>query len=323
MRIDWRRMSLLTVLALVSACAERAPEADSADTLPDSRPQAAGTDTVATATWTDEDWRILEEKVRWATDQRLDTVPIGEAIGRLGATFVGTTYTPGTLEQPGPERLVINLRELDCVTFVESVLALTWLIRNEGAEILAQQGRAKRRFEHYLTSLRYREGELDGYPSRLHYFSEWLADNEAKGLLTIRTRDLGGVPDAEPIDFMSTHRGSYAALADSTFFEEIRRAEQRLNARGPRIFIPKAQIAARASEIRTGDVIAATSTVKGLDIAHTGFALWQNGQLHLMHAPLVGKNVEISELPLAQRIQGISGQDGIMVATPSEWPAGR
>jgi hypothetical protein len=314
---------LLIVLALTTACAERAPEPNAGDMGPDSGAAAAAGDTVPTASWTDEDWRILEEKVRWATGERLDTLPIGEAIGRLGATFVGTTYTPGTLEQPGPERLGINLRELDCVTFVESVLALTWLIRNEGVDVLAQQGRAKRRYEHYLTMLRYRDGDLEGYPSRLHYFSEWLADNEAKGLLTIRTRELGGVPDAEPIDFMSTHRSAYAALADSTFFEEVRRTEQRLNAQGPRIYIPKAQIAAHASEIRTGDVIAATSTVKGLDIAHTGFALWQNGQLHLMHAPLVGKNVEISELPLAQRIQGISSQDGIMVATPSDWPAGR
>src|SRR5688500_6250358 len=85
----------------------------------------------------------------------------------------------------------------------------------------------------------------------------------------------------------------------------------------PRYFIPEAQIAAHEREIQDGDVIAATSTLEGLDIAHTGIALWQNGRLHLMHAPLVGKVVEISEVPLASRIQTIGAQDGIMVARPS------
>ena len=72
-----------------------------------------------------------------------------------------------------------------------------------------------------------------------------------------------------------------------------------------------------ADSIHDGDLIAATSTVAGLDVAHTGFALWQGGRLHLLHAPLVGKSVEISELPLAERIQRIKTQDGIMVARPA------
>jgi len=41
-----------------------------------------------------------------------------------------------------------------------------------------------------------------------------------------------------------------------------------------------------------------------------------DGELHLLHAPLVGDSVEISQVSLAERIQGLSGQDGIMVARP-------
>ena len=67
-----------------------------------------------------------------------------------------------------------------------------------------------------------------------------------------------------------------------------------------------------------GDIIAATSTVPGLDIAHTGIALWRDGRLHLLHAPLAGGVVQISEVPLAERIQRIRGQDGVMVARPTE-----
>ena len=51
-------------------------------------------------------------------------------------------------------------------------------------------------------------------------------------------------------------------------------------------------------------------------MAHTGIAIWDDGVLRLMHAPLVGDSVQISEVPLAERIRGISRQDGIMVARP-------
>lgn len=253
------------------------------------------------------DRKIFEERMAWARAERLDTLPFGETVARLGETFVGTTYTPNTLDIDGPERLVINLRELDCVTFVESVLAMARLVHAGIDDFDAYKAE--------LAKIRYRGGVLDGYPSRLHYFSEWISDNEALGLVRNVTRDLGGVQDTEPIDFMSTHTESYRHLADPANLDAIRRVEAELSSR-PRYYIPEHRIAEAASGIRNGDIIAATSTVKGLDVAHTGFALWVDGKLHLLHAPLVGKNVEISEKPLADRILGIKAQDGIMVARP-------
>jgi len=253
------------------------------------------------------DLEIFAEKLAFAREERLDTLPIGEIIARLGVTFVGTTYTPGTLEVPGPERLVINLRELDCVTFVENVLALSRLVRAGEADFDA--------FRAELTRMRYRGGEIDGYPSRLHYFSEWIADNERKGLVRDITRELGGIVDPEPIRFMSTHVEAYRQLSDPANLEAIRRIEAALSER-PRYYIPEDRIAEVAPRIRNGDIIAATSTVEGLDIAHTGVALWKDGELYLLHAPLVGRAVEISAVPLAERIKGIEKQDGIMVARP-------
>jgi hypothetical protein len=264
--------------------------------------------------WNDADWQVLDSKVRWAVAQRLDTLSLGSAIARLGETFVGTTYTPGTLEAPGPEHLVIDLHEFDCVTFIENLLALTRFIREDGVKALANRPAAEARYARYLEELRYRNGQLDGYASRLHYFSEWLGDNARRGKLQLLTRELGGVPDSEPFSFMSTHATAYRQLAEPGVAEQIRTMEQRLNAALPRWYIPEDRIAAIAPRIHDGDIIAATSTLPGLDIAHTGIALWQNGELHLLHAPLVGKAVEISAVPLAQRILGIKTQDGIMVA---------
>lgn len=264
--------------------------------------------------WADADWRVLDTKVRWAVARGLDTLPIGTAIARLGETFVGTTYTPGTLEAPGPERVVVNLRELDCVTFIENMLAMTRFIRQDGIAALADRSAAEARYARYLEELRYRGGHLDGYASRLHYFSEWLSDNAARGRLRILTRELGGVPDSEPFGFMSAHPASYRQMAEPGVAEAIRAMERRLNTGLPRWYIPEDRIAAVADRIHDGDIIAATSTLPGLDIAHTGLALWKNGELHLLHAPLVGKSVEISAVPLAQRILHNKTQDGIMVA---------
>jgi hypothetical protein len=250
---------------------------------------------------------IFEEKIAWATSNRLDTLPIGSAVAALGRTFVGTTYTPATLELDGPERLIINLRELDCVTFIENVLAIVRIVRAGSPDYDS--------FRRELVRIRYRDGVLSGYASRLHYFSEWIANNEAKGLVADVTPDIGGVQDTGAITFMTRHTDSYRQLSDAALVDEIRGIELTLSGR-QRFYIPQDQIAAAARGIRDGDIIAATSTLEGLDIAHTGLALWVDGRLHLMHAPLVGSVVEISEVPLADRIRRIQAQDGIMVARP-------
>ena len=253
-----------------------------------------------------QDSTIFEERMALARAQRLDTLPLGEIVARIGQTFVGAPYVPGSLEAEGDEHLVVNLRSFDCVTFVESSIALARTIRSKGTYAT---------FKEELVRIRYRDGKLDGYPSRLHYFSDWIADNDRMGVVQNITDDLGGVADPEPITFMTSHIASYRQLSDTAFVREIRAAEERLTREG-RVMIPEDMIAAVASKIKNGDVIAAATNVPGLDIAHTGIALWVGNELRLMHAPLVGTVVQISENPLAARIKESKSQDGIMVARP-------
>jgi hypothetical protein len=261
---------------------------------------------------------VFEEKVEWLTRLGVDTMPFGEVMAALGSTFVGTAYVPHTLETVGPESLVINFRGLDCVTFVENVFALARFSREPGAlESMQDRARAEDRYEALLTELRYRGGEVDGYGSRLHYFTDWVKDNEMKGLVSDVSEELGGVRDTEPIDFMTTHVDAYRQLADAATVVDVQAAEARLSGLG-RFYLPQDRIAAASSAIRNGDVIAATSTVPGLDVAHTGIALWVDGELHLLHAPLVGEEVQVSEVTLAERIARIDGQDGIIVARAVE-----
>ncbi len=319
------------LLVFVAACGSDAdaktaldsPDADHQSVTPTEVRQDAGADERFSADTiplagveTEEDWVVLEDRVRWAREQGLDTVPLGRTIAELGRTFVGAPYTPGTLEAPGPEALVVNLREFDCVTFVESMVAMARVIRDP-ALLLDDTAALRDGYIRALATLRYRDASLNGYSSRLHYFSEWISDNTARGQFQNLTSNLDPAFDAEPIDFMSSHPDAYRQLADPVELEAIRDIETRLNS-GPRPWIPEARIADVADSIQDGDIIAATSTVEGLDIAHTGIALWVDGALHLMHAPLVGKSVEISSRPLADRILGFSSQDGIMVARPLE-----
>lgn len=296
----------LGIIALLVACG-RAPESRTEATTTEET--AVGVEPAAIAVDQEpQDSIIVEQRLAWVREERLDTLPIGELTARIGRTFVGAPYVPGTLEAEGAERLIVNLRTFDCVTFVENSLALART---------AKLGGRFGMFKQELLRIRYRDGKLNGYPSRLHYFSDWIANNEAAGIVRNITRDLGGIEDREPINFITTHPDLYRQLADTAVLREIRRTEEALS-RTPRYYIPKNRIADIASGIRNGDIIAATSAQPGLDVVHTGLALWINNELHLMHAPLVGKDVEISERSLAARIMGIRTQDGIMVARPLE-----
>lgn len=252
------------------------------------------------------DREVFETTIARAQREGLPALPLGDRIVALGRWFVGSEYVPGTLEVV-PEGLVVNLRQFDCVTYVESMLAM--------ARVLGTPEPSFERYLDELRTIRYRDGVIAGYPSRLHYFSDWIRENERRGIVQNVTQSLGGIVLDEPTDFMTVNRNLYSALESPEVFAAIREQERELSA-APRYWIPKAEIAGIASGIRNGDIIAATSATDGLDVAHTGLAIWIDGELHLMHAPLVGSVVEISERPLAERIQGISGQDGIMVARP-------
>jgi hypothetical protein len=298
-----RHALLAGVAAVIAACGG----AEDVDRIEMTGEEAAAVTTAFEVTEQPADSMAFEETIAWARANQIDTLPMGAAIAALGRTYVGTPYTAATLELEGNERLIVNLRELDCVTFIENMLAIARIMKAGTPDYDS--------FKRELVNIRYRDGVLSGYASRLHYFSEWIADNEKKGIVEDITLAVGGVPDTGAVNFMTRNVGAYRQLSDPAIVAEIRAIELGLTGR-ERHFIPQDGIDAIAQNIQDGDIIAATSTLEGLDIAHTGLALWIDGRLHLMHAPLVGSVVEISELPLADRLKNISAQDGIMVARP-------
>lgn len=230
---------------------------------------------------------------------------LGQTIVAVGKTFIGTPYVAKTLEIGETETLVVNLHGLDCTTFVENVLAFSLLLKEEKTDFDS--------FTNKLKTIRYKDGRLDGYASRLHYFSEWIANNEKKGLIQDITAVIGGREITKEINFMSGHRDLYPFLKDDTNFEKIKASENFLNDQAISI-LPQEEIEANEPMIQSGDIIALTTSIKGLDITHTGIATMEaDGRIHLLHASSSGE-VKVSELPLVDYLKKISKNTGIMVA---------
>lgn len=206
--------------------------------------------------------------------------------------LLGTPYVAGTLEVNAREELVVNLDEVDCTTFVEQVLAMALADKRDE--------RTEEGFRKALTQIRYRNGELEGYPSRLHYFSDWIADNERMGVIEERTPSLSAEKQTLHLNFMSTHSESYRQLKeDSALVSEMKAVEARWQ--GVEVsYLPKGRLAENPEQlgIKNGDILAITTNIKGLDVVHVGFACWIGEHLHLLHASSIAKKVMEDPQPL-------------------------
>jgi len=256
---------------------------------------------------------ICSDQDRTAFDIKIEEIQnlrqsdLGNTMISVGQTFLGLPYVAKTLEIGESEALVINLQGMDCTTYVENVLAFSILLHEDKINFDS--------FANTLEKIRYKDGKLEGYASRLHYFSEWIANNEKKGLLKDITAETGGIEIKKEINFMSTHRDLYPFLADEDNFNKIKASETSLNHQ-PICILPQDKIEANEKLIKNGDIIALTTAIAGLDITHTGIAIRENdGRIHLLHASSSGM-IKISELPLADYLKKIKKNTGIMVARP-------
>ena len=257
------------------------------------------------------DEKICSMKFDLAVKEGLAQRPINEIIVEIGKSFLGTDYAGHTLEEEGPEKLVVNLRALDCVTFYENCVTLARCIKMKKttfADYMAQ-----------LQFLRYRDGKIDGYPSRLHYTTDYWYNAEKKNILKVMTKEIFGEKNVteiqRPINFMTSHRDKYKHLADNDGnFTKIKAQEDAINMRKD-YFLPKGNLHMFADKVQTGDLIGITTNIKGMDIAHTGVAVrMDDGALHFMHAPNVGYKVQITEVPMHDYLAKNGKQTGIIVA---------
>ncbi|MEO0471374.1 MAG: N-acetylmuramoyl-L-alanine amidase-like domain-containing protein, partial [Bacteroidota bacterium] len=201
-------------------------------------------------------------------------VSIDKLIQDIGRSFLGTTYVEKTLEVEGDEPLVINLIGLDCTTYLESIVSLTRLAKKGELSEAA--------YEKELEFLRYRDGKRAHYPSRLHYFSDWIYENEQKGILKNITQEIGGIPYENQLGFMSAHPQYYPQLTNASYVQALADVEAEVRQRDYH-YIPKASVQKLEKGIQPGDLIAITISMKSLDISHVGLAVEKDGRIHLMH----------------------------------------
>jgi len=252
-----------------------------------------------------EDRKIFYDLLR-STRWREDGVKSsGELVIAVGARFMGTPYVPNTLEQGNREDLVINLRQLDCFTFVENTVVLADLIK-AGKTSFGD-------FAASLKAVRYRNGLLDGYASRLHYFSDWLYDNREKGFIKDMTHATGGKPFYKEIRFMTSNKNKYPALKREDSFVRLLAVERACSMR-TLYHIPKAKLTICADKIKNGDLIAITTDIEGLDVVHAGFAVRTKNGIHLLHASQQAGKVVISGETLSRYLARRKSCSGIMAA---------
>jgi len=230
--------------------------------------------------------------------------PMSELVIKVAKHFLGTPYVAGTLEIE-PERLTVNTRETDCILFVEMCLAMSLTAKE-----------AEPTFEKYLDNLRklrYRDGKVDGYTSRIHYTSEWIIQGEMRGIFREVSRECGGSPLDQKFFYMTTHASSYKQLKDSPKnVEKIKAVEENLNTWGY-WYIPKADLPKYLKNIKTGDIIGFNSATPGLDIAHVAYAYWEGDTLTFIHASYTDKKVVINKTPMVQHLNALKSQNGVRV----------
>lgn len=221
----------------------------------------------------------------------------GNRTAWLGKQFIDTKYVGHTLEG-SPEILTVNIDELDCTTFVETVMALSFT--------LAEHRESWQDFLYNLRRIRYRAGEVNGYSSRLHYICDWAMDNIHRGNFVDATRDMPKCRYVvRSIDFMTSHRDKYAALSDSIEYTRMRSIENGYrNHRFP--YIKTTDLASKEVQaaIHEGDILAFVSNLKDLDVTHMGIAVkGEDGKMHALHASSTAGKVMLSETPLANFVK--------------------
>jgi hypothetical protein len=171
-------------------------------------------------------------------------------IDHLSELLLGRAYVEGSLGGGPelPEELRISLRAFDCVTFIETVLALAF-------------ARTIEEFIDTVRGIRYEDGEVD-WARRNHYMVDWARNNEKRGFVSNLTEGPCAIAKTCTLNLI-------AGLPEKTTSFSYFLAQH---------------IADIAGLFETGDLILFVSTKETLDVFHTGFLIERKERWFLRHA---------------------------------------
>lgn len=229
----------------------------------------------------------------------------GERIISIAKEFLGKEYVPGTLDEHDSEPLFISSSKFDCTTFVETVLAISTCKNDDNFLFFCKN----------IELIRYRNGIRNGYASRLHYISWWIADSAKHNIIYEVKSPFHTADQSLNLNFMSCHTDKYKHLKeDLKTIEKIKNLEKPFHDINIK-YIPKENISQiqENKEIKNGDFIAIVTDIEGLDVSHIGIAYWKYGILHMIHASSQKGEVICDSEPLANYLAKRGKHLGIRV----------
>jgi hypothetical protein len=215
---------------------------------------------------------------------------------------LGIPYKAGQLDEPENETLLLTARGVDCVLYIENAYAAALAVKTKNATVAS--------FKEALKEMRYRNGVLDGFGSRKHYFTEWLLDQISAGRMEWVALD-GAVP-LQTVQFMTLNRDKYPRMKTQADFENVARSEAKINAAKIR-YLPKSAVEQQLDRLQDGDVLGFVTTVGGLDVSHTAFFVRDQGKATFLHASTKG-TVMLEPSGLIGYLNGRKSVSGILAA---------
>lgn len=254
------RLMVLSSFAILALCSSLGPALSTQEATNGTKGENPAVEPDPATFRGQEKFRKIVEK---ADSEGWRALPIGELMGKIAAELEGTPYEGGTLEiSTDREMCSANLDALDCVTFFESTLDMARMLKKgkSSPEDLLKE----------IELTRYRGGVVGDYSSRLHYTTDWYADNEAKHVVQVLSQLPGAEEFTQKVAFMTTNPSSYKQLVTHPdLIEKMKAKEADINLR-KMMFIPVDKIAAIEPMLQTGDIVGLCTSTAGLDITHTG-----------------------------------------------------
>lgn len=258
----------------------------------------------------------FDKLVRQSQRENWRALPIGERTARVGTALINTPYVNYTLEiDDHIESPSANFDGMDCWTFYEISLAFARMIRNETPPYQPTD------LLKYIELERYRDGRSDGnYLSRMHFLEEVFADNTRRGLSENPTRSLGGVQLQRNITEMTSAWKSYRYLRNNRSLLPKMAEIQRTVSALPVYHIPRSQVRSIESKLRTGDIVAITSTWHGGYTSHVGMIIREGDRARFLHATASrdrGRKV-ILDVPITDYLARSRDHYGIIIYRPKD-----
>jgi len=204
-----------------------------------------------------------------------------QRVNLITEKFLGTPYNDNTLNSMAlaQENLIVNLKSMDCMTFIEYTEALK---RSDNYDD----------FINNLKAIRYSEENMS-YANRRHFFTDWLQKTDGTIVDITAVISANSVQVSKNLNLKSDGQRLIKSLP----------VTKRIIRYIPMEDIDKTVLNA----IQTGDYIGIYSNKAELDVSHVGIAIRQDGKVYLRNASSLKRHFKVSDTELNRYLQGKTG----------------